>query len=200
MDVGKLREQYPKGTVLELRHMEGEDPFRMHDGLLGEVTHIDDAGQIHIHWDNGSSLALDPELDSFEVTPYKHIKVLVCEPRMMVKEAEIRTDLSSLQRVVGGLIETYYPFDDDICIVCNDEGKLNGMALNRAIRDDEGKVQEVIAGPFFICGVDVEDFCSLSPEQLRKYGEMFRLPEEFFWMGKEIMAIPFVPIKDERTR
>ncbi len=200
MDVEKLREQYPEGTVLELKHMEGENPFRMYNGLLGEVTHIDDAGQIHVHWDNGSSLALNPEVDSFEVAPYKHIKVLVCEPRKIAREATVRTDLSSLQRAVGGLIETYYPFDDNICIVCNDEGKLNGMALNRAIHDDEGTVQEVIAGPFFICGVDGEDFCSLSPEQLRKYGEMFRLPEEIFVLGNELMVIPFVPLKDERTR
>lgn len=40
---------------------------------------------------------------------------------------EIGTELSDLQRVVGGLIEPYYPFEEQVCIVCNDEGKYNGM-------------------------------------------------------------------------
>ena len=35
-------------------------------GTVGEVTHIDDAGSIHMRWENGSSLALIPEIDSFQ--------------------------------------------------------------------------------------------------------------------------------------
>ena len=34
---------------------------------IGEVTHIDDLGSIHMKWQNGSSLALIPEVDSFKV-------------------------------------------------------------------------------------------------------------------------------------
>lgn len=36
-------------------------------GTIGEVTHIDDLGSIHMKWQNGSSLALIPEVDSFKV-------------------------------------------------------------------------------------------------------------------------------------
>ena len=52
----RLREQYPKGTRVELIEM--NDPYReMPQGLMGIVQMVDDAGGIHIHWDNGSTLA-----------------------------------------------------------------------------------------------------------------------------------------------
>lgn len=36
-------------------------------GQCGTVEHIDDAGQLHMHWDNGRSLAIIPEVDKFVV-------------------------------------------------------------------------------------------------------------------------------------
>lgn len=54
--LANLREQYPAGTHVELIEM--CDPYRdMPRGLKGVVKHIDDAGGIHIQWENGSSLA-----------------------------------------------------------------------------------------------------------------------------------------------
>ena len=51
-----LREIYPKGTRVELLEM--NDPYRtMPPGLRGTVQNVDDAGGIHVSWDNGSSLA-----------------------------------------------------------------------------------------------------------------------------------------------
>lgn len=51
-----LREQFPKGTRVELVSM--SDPYRhMPEGLKGVVQHVDDAGGIHINWENGSTLA-----------------------------------------------------------------------------------------------------------------------------------------------
>lgn len=43
--------------------MEGER--NMPSGLKGKVCYVDDAGQIHVNWENGSSLAVLPEVDSF---------------------------------------------------------------------------------------------------------------------------------------
>lgn len=52
----RLREQYPEGTRVELIEM--YDPYRkMPQGLKGTVQMVDDAGGIHIQWDNGSTLA-----------------------------------------------------------------------------------------------------------------------------------------------
>lgn len=51
-----LREQYPTGTRVELIEM--NDPYRnMPPGLKGTVLYVDDAGSIHVNWENGSSLA-----------------------------------------------------------------------------------------------------------------------------------------------
>lgn len=40
----------------------------MSPGLKGKVDMVDDAGQIHVNWENGSSLALVPGVDSFHIT------------------------------------------------------------------------------------------------------------------------------------
>lgn len=61
----RLEELYPVGTTLRLIHMEDVRPVP--PGTLGVVEYIDDAGQIHVRWDNGSSLALIPLVDDFRI-------------------------------------------------------------------------------------------------------------------------------------
>lgn len=58
-----LRKRYPEGTEVCLDHMEGES--RMTKGMKGTVFYVDDAGQIHVQWENGSGLALVPGVDQF---------------------------------------------------------------------------------------------------------------------------------------
>ena len=62
----QLRKQYPKGTKLQLISMRNEK-YPILPGTVGEVTHIDDIGNIHVSWQNDSSLAIIPEVDSFRV-------------------------------------------------------------------------------------------------------------------------------------
>ena len=59
----ECRLNYPPGTRILLEHM--EDKFAVPDGTLGTVDHVDDAGQIHMRWDNGRTLAIIPQVDSF---------------------------------------------------------------------------------------------------------------------------------------
>lgn len=61
--VNAIKKNYPQGTRIELDSMAGER--QMPSGLQGTVEFVDDIGQIHVKWDNGSSLALVPEEDSF---------------------------------------------------------------------------------------------------------------------------------------
>lgn len=66
--IKRLREIYPKGTRIQLVSM--EDPYSpIAPGTEGEIAFIDDAGSVHMKWDNGSSLALIPGEDSFRVLP-----------------------------------------------------------------------------------------------------------------------------------
>jgi len=60
--INTLKEKYPKGTQIVLERMNGEN--QMPCGLKGTVTHVDDAGQIHMKWENGSSLALNVDEDN----------------------------------------------------------------------------------------------------------------------------------------
>ena len=130
------------------------------------------------------------------------IKVVYCEPGKNARIVEIGTELSDLQRVVGGgFIETYYPFEEEVCIVCNDEGKLNGMRPCRAVYGEDQMIQDIIFGPFFICACSSENFGSLNPEQLDRYGHMFECPEHYAKINGKIHAFKYEPSKDiERTR
>ena len=89
------------------------------------------------------------------------MRVLIVEPGRYPHEAEIENTLKAKQAIVGGDIQCTYPWQDNACIVCNDEGKLEGLPLNRMLGD-----YDVIAGTFFVVGLTEDDFCSLTPEQV----------------------------------
>ena len=64
--VNKIKKKYPTGTRIKLIKMDNEK--NPPPGTLGTVILIDDAGQIHMQWDNGSTLALGVPYDSFEIS------------------------------------------------------------------------------------------------------------------------------------
>ena len=68
------------------------------------------------------------------------INVLYVEPKKAPVAAVIGKELESYQEAVGGMIEVIYPFDDMVCIVCNEEGKLDGLDLNRALFLEDGEI------------------------------------------------------------
>lgn len=59
-----LREKYSTGTIVKLISM--DDVQSPPVGTIGEVTLIDDMGSVHVNWQNGSTLALIPDVDSWE--------------------------------------------------------------------------------------------------------------------------------------
>lgn len=113
------------------------------------------------------------------------MKVLIVEPLKKPYAKKITNSLSSMQEIVGGLIQAIYPFEDDpeIALICNDEGKLLGLPLNRALRDEEGKIYDIVSGTFLLCSAppDRGNFAGLSDEQIKKYTKKFRNIELYFW-------------------
>ena len=104
------------------------------------------------------------------------MRVLIVEPLEAPYPAEIDGSLDSMQGIVGGLIQVIYPFDDPVALVCNDEGKLLGLPLNRLLTDGDGRAYDIIAGTFFLCSAppDSDSFESLSDEQINKYTEYYK--------------------------
>lgn len=88
------------------------------------------------------------------------IKCLLVKPYELPQEVEIKNNLESLQEEVKGMIECVYY--DDVILICNEEGKINGMHWNRDIGSD------IIYGPFLIVGDDYENgsFKSLTEKQI----------------------------------
>ena len=125
------------------------------------------------------------------------LDVLLVQPGAYPQKVSIGTDLKDLQDAVGGTIAAVYPFADPVAIVYNDEGKLMGLPLNRALRDENGQSYDVVAGTFLVVGLGDEDFASLSPELAQKYEEHFHQPEAFIPLGHRIMI---VPVPDEAVQ
>ena len=121
------------------------------------------------------------------------MRVLIVEPAREPYVKEIGGELEDLQREVGGYIEALYPFDDDAVLICNEEGKLDGLEPNRALRGSYGEIYDVIAGTFLIAGLEGDGFSSLTEEQAGRYRKMYREPERFLVRGGEILAVPGGP-------
>ncbi|MEE1125234.1 MAG: DUF3846 domain-containing protein [Acutalibacteraceae bacterium] len=108
------------------------------------------------------------------------MRILVIEPLEKPYIKEIDGSLESMQKIVGGLIQAIYPYEDkNVALICNEEAKLIGLPLNRALYDDKGQIYDIIAGTFFLCQApaDSENFESLTDEQINRYKEKYRQPE-----------------------
>ena len=103
----------------------------------------------------------------------KKITVVLAEPGKKAKVTEIENTLENLQKIVGGYIECIYPFEDNVGLICNEEGKLIGLEPNRVLRDDDGNSVDIIFGTFIITGLTEDDFGSLTDEQADYYAELF---------------------------
>lgn len=64
-ELAMLREKYPIGTTVRLILMNDEQSPPV--GTIGEIQYVDDAGGVHVHWQNGSNLAIIPDVDVVEI-------------------------------------------------------------------------------------------------------------------------------------
>lgn len=132
------------------------------------------------------------------------LSVLKIAPGQYPQQVEIDNDLKALQEAVGGFIGASYLFSDDpVAIVYNDDGKLMGLPLNRALRDEDGQMYDAVAGTFLVVGLGEEDFASLTPELAQKYEQLFHQPEAFLKLGNRLLVLPVPdepPAEKPRTK
>ena len=162
------------------------------------LHHQSDDGKYLIMGNGARAFAIRNEEAQEHAAPEK-MTVLVVEPRKEPYLKEIDPGLHSLQAEVGGDIAASYPFSDPVGLVCNDEGKLIGLELNRGLRDEEGNLYDIMAGTFLVVGLGEEDFTSLPPELAQKYMEHFKQPEQFINLNGQIIALPVEPENPLRT-
>ena len=115
--------------------------------------------------------------------------VLVVEPGRTPYVKKIDSGLKSLQSEVGGWIEAVYPFEEEVALICNEEGKLSELPLNRALVNEDGGIYDIIAGTFLVVGLGAEDFCSLSDEYIKKFSDRFKTPEKFAEIDGKLIVI-----------
>ena len=118
------------------------------------------------------------------------IKVLKVEPDKAPELIEMENELEAMQKIVGGYIEVM-PIAEDVAIVCNEEGKINGLPLNRPIYHN-GEIVDIIAGTFFVAGDDISigEFVSLTEAQIAQYRNEFHHPVVIVKINGQIIAIP----------
>lgn len=87
-EIVEVKLNYPPGTRVELIHM--EDNWAVPSGTRDEVVRTDDAGQIHMKWDNGRTLAIVPQVDQFR----KLTKQELMEEQGRVAMQEMSSDMA----------------------------------------------------------------------------------------------------------
>lgn len=90
------------------------------------------------------------------------VRKIGCEPEVR----EVENTLRNLQEIVGGYIECISITNDILC-VCNEEGKILGLPPNFIYCND------IICGDVFFCKAGMEDFESLTDEEINELMQMF---------------------------
>ena len=122
------------------------------------------------------------------------MRVIVVEPKKKPMVQDINAGLESMQKIVGGSIEAVYPFDEPVALICNEEGKLMNLPLNRALRNDAGEVYDIVSGTFFLCAAppDSDRFAGLTDQQVKTYMERFAMPEMILNVDGALFVLPYL--------
>ena len=161
--LGQTQEDYLPSEIKKFKDATGYEEFLDFDPAEVKAA-LDDPEKSHA----------DEMLSAAERAASEKMTVLVVEPMKKPYVKEIDPDLHSLQ----------------VALVCNDEGKLIGLDLNRGLRDENGEIYDIVAGTFLVVGLGEEDFASLSPELIQKYTEQFKTPERFMQINGNIVVLP----------
>ena len=126
----------------------------------------------------------------------KSMRVVLVDPGKPAEAVDILTTYDDLHNIIDGYLECIN-LEPGICMVCNEEGKLNGSAPNRALYDGDGDVMDIVFGRFFICDGSTDSFDSLSEEKIKEYLERFKNPERFNIVNGHIEVTRYDPKTDD---
>ena len=128
----------------------------------------------------------------------KLIDILLIQPNKPPRQMKMADELKAIHKLVEGRFEVYRPFYNDLVIICNEEGKLRNLPMNREICNDDGMRMDIIRGDFFFVNapLDSESFQSLSPKEVKGLSEKFKHPEKFHEEGGRI-HVSKIPIKSK---
>lgn len=104
-------------------------------------------------------------------------RAIVMRPGEEAEETMLTGSFEDLMELVDGVPEFTYPLSDTICFVSNDCAKINQLPLNRAIRNEEGKIVDIYAGTILAFHIEEErdDWGDLTDAEveliLERYGK-----------------------------
>ncbi len=166
-DGGKVEVSYPDGKTAE-RTCKYIDAYHLYFG--SNVFHICELAERM----ESLGATLRPVAGENEMV------AVICSPHRKATLAVIDKGLEALQQCVGGYIEAVYPFkDENIALICNENGKFEGLAPCRGLTDENNQLYDVVCGQFIVCGTGAEDFTSLTAKQQDEVMKRFYLPERF---------------------
>ena len=136
------------------------------DDMIKQLTKFHEEASLGECFDEVKELeSIIKDLEEYKVN--NKLLIVKVEHDKLPQEKYIINDLNAMQLEVDGLIEMV-DIDDHVCIVCNEEGKMLNLDLNRVVGND------IIAGNFFVVGFnDDGDTASLTEEQVKNYKEKY---------------------------
>ena len=123
------------------------------------------------------------------------VKGVLCQPNEIGKVIRVSTESGMLKAAINATqYEMTYFKDKTVAFVVDEFAKILGKRFNRAIFKDGTDVPEtVLQGTFLIVGVTEDGFRDLSDDEIKKYLDLFELPQKFFYEDGELCVVKFRP-------
>ena len=137
VDCANLERVY---EMFNLRHPEG---YRGRSLSVSDVVEvIDDAGKSTFHFCDSigfEEIPFDPAKTG--ALAAETIRVLLIEPGKPPEAVNVENTLEAFQKIVGGPIQAYEPYSENVCFICNRDGKNDGLPLNRIVPEEDKRLE-----------------------------------------------------------
>ena len=105
---------------------------------------------------------------------------------------DIDNTLEAKQEYVGGLIQVLCI--DGIDIICNDEGKLMGLPVNRVLLDENNDILDFFVGNILCCRHnDDGDFIDINPDDIEIIERMLKPCMLIKGLGVVLLPVDILP-------